>query len=119
LGYDVVHIQDRGYPFSYDTFGQRVLNVVRKLIFRDKSYKGKLQNKLNQKKQLEGIEAYERFDFSLVLRADFFDKNIIALIRQKTDFMLSFHFVVFGLGRATYSSVIYKESNRRCLLSIR
>jgi hypothetical protein len=97
LGYDVVHIQDRGYPFSYDTFGQRVLNVVRKLIFRDKSYKGKLQNKLNQKKQLEGIEAYERFDFSLVLRADFFDKNIIALIRQKTDFMLSFHFD--GIGR--------------------
>jgi alpha-beta hydrolase superfamily lysophospholipase len=24
LGYDVVHIQDRGYPCSDDTFGQRV-----------------------------------------------------------------------------------------------
>lgn len=97
LGYDVVHIQDRGYPFSYDSFGQRVLNVIRKLVFRDKSYKDKLQHKLNRKRQLEGIATSERFEFSLVLRADFFDKDIIALIRQKTDLMLSFHFD--GIGR--------------------
>lgn len=97
IGYDVVHIQDRGYPFSYDSFGQRVLNVIRKLVFRDKSYKGKLQDKLNRKRQLEGIATSERFEFSLVLRADFFDKDIIALIREKTDLMLSFHFD--GIGR--------------------
>lgn len=97
LEYDVVHIQDRGYPFSYGSFGQRVLNVIRKLIFRDKSYKGKLQHKLNRERQLDGIETHERFEFCLVLRADFFDKDIIKCIRQKTDLMLSFHFD--GIGR--------------------
>ena len=52
---------------------------------------------MNRRRQLDGIETHERFEFCLVLRADFFDKDIIKRIRQKTDLMLSFHFD--GIGR--------------------
>ncbi|NGM63273.1 hypothetical protein G5B30_15295 [Sphingobacterium sp. SGG-5] len=92
LGYDVVHIEDHGYAFKYTSLGQRIYNFIRKTFFKDRIYKEKLKQAYTYKKQQEILATYNHYDVALVLRADFFQRKLIDMARQKTDLMLCFHF---------------------------
>ncbi|WP_196940227.1 hypothetical protein [Sphingobacterium pedocola] len=92
LGYEVVHIEDLGYAFKYNSIGQRLHNLLRKVFLKDRSYKENLKIENNYIKQRKIIVQHYSFDIALVIRADFFKKSLIELIRQKTSTMISFHF---------------------------
>lgn len=92
LGYDVVHIENEGYPFKYKSFGQRFYNFIRKVLFKDKTYKMKLREEYTRNKQWQTLHESGDVDIALVIRADFFEKSLIEAIRQKTTLMLGFQF---------------------------
>lgn len=92
LGYDVVHIENEGYPFQYKSFGQRFYNFIRKLLFKDKTYKMKLREKYTLDRQWEILNSNKPFDLALIIRADFFEEKLIEAVRKKTDLMLGFHY---------------------------
>lgn len=92
LGYDVIHIENEGYPFKYRSVSQRLYNFVRKLIFRDKAYKVKLRKEYTRNKQWQILHESGDIDIALVIRTDFFEKSLIEAIRQKATLMLGFQF---------------------------
>lgn len=92
LGFEVVHIEDDGYPFKYRSVGQRLSNLFRKVFLGDKEYKNKLRRQFIIDSQLRRVQQYDNYDYALVLRADFFREDILASIRNKTKHMISFHF---------------------------
>lgn len=97
LGYEVVHIEDAGYPFKYKSIFQRVENLFRKIFKGDKAFKVQLRKQFLQDKQKEIIQSHGKFDFAVVIRADFFSKEILEAIRRKTDLIIGYHFD--GVGR--------------------
>lgn len=97
LGYDVIHVEDEGYIFKYRSLWQRVVNTYRKILFNDGNYKLKLRKDFIRKRQLEIINTRDYFDYVLVIRADFFEEEIIQYVQPKTKNMLSFHYD--GIGR--------------------
>lgn len=92
LGYDVVHIEDSGYSFRYRSLFQRLYNLYRKTIFKDRQFKIDLRENYISYVQSEILRKHSLFDFALVIRADFFSDEILATIAGKTDLMLSFHY---------------------------
>ncbi len=92
LGYEVIHIEEGGYPFSYSSLGERLYNLFRKTVFNDRLYKEMLKEAYTYRKQQEILDKYNFFDVSLVIRADLFRKSFIEIIRQKTSQMISYHF---------------------------
>lgn len=92
LGYEVVHIENEGYPFKYKSFGQRFYNFIRKVFFKDRAYKRKLREEYIRNKQWQILHESGHIDIALVIRTDFFEKSLIDAIRQKTTLMLSFQF---------------------------
>lgn len=97
LGYEVVHIEDAGYTFKYESVLDRLENLARKILLGDKQFKVKLRDKFLQNKQKEVLAQHKEFDFALILRADFFNMDIIKRIRNKTKWMVGYHFD--GVGR--------------------
>lgn len=92
LGYEVVHIENEGYPFKYKSFGQRLYNLVRKTFFKDKAYKTKLREEYIRDMQWQILRESGDIDITLVIRADFFEKKLIEAIRKKATLMLGFQF---------------------------
>ncbi len=90
---EVIH---HNYNFKYKNVFQRLKNVFYKIILNEKTYKNKLKNEFNLHIQKE-IISNQKFDITLVLRFDFFTKEILEYCKKRTD-----KFVVYqydGLSR--------------------
>ncbi len=92
MGYEVIHIEDSGYPFRYRSLSQRLYNFIRKIFFKDKSYKSKIRKDFVTDKQMSILCKEERYDVGLIIRTDFFDKKLVEKAKDKTDYLISFHF---------------------------
>lgn len=92
LGYDVVCIKDKMEGFRYKSFRERFYNSIRKFFLKDKSYKDRLKREYDYCKQLDILNSNAYYEFAIVIRADFFETNILKILRDKTKKMISFHF---------------------------
>ncbi|WP_164108912.1 MULTISPECIES: hypothetical protein [Sphingobacterium] len=92
LGYEVTHIENEGYLFRYRSLWQRFCNLVHKTFYNNGEYKARLREEYVLNQQIEILDKVEKYDYSLVIRADLFDKELIKKVRAKTDKLLSFHF---------------------------
>lgn len=92
LGYDVVCIKDKMEGFKYKSFRERFYNSIRKVFLKDKSYKNRLKQEYDYQMQLDILNNNACYDFAIVIRADFFESNILEVLRNKTKKMISFHF---------------------------
>lgn len=91
MGFEVVHIEDSGYSFKYQSFFDRISNAFHKLFLKD-NYKKKLYDDYVIKRQFEILNTCQHFDNALVIRADFFSMDLIETVRPKVSNFFSFHF---------------------------
>lgn len=96
-GFDVTVVLSAGYIFRYRNFGQRLYNFFRKNILGDRRFKQILRKNYTREQQLANIEKQEKYDYCLVLRADFFPVDILKFAKQKSEAFVSYHFD--GLAR--------------------
>lgn len=92
LGYEVTHIEDEGYEFSYRSFGERAYNFLRKVFLGDKTYKTTLRSQYTSFQQWSIFKSNAPFDYTLVIRPDLFDKQLIEAIKHKTELMIGYQF---------------------------
>lgn len=92
LDYDVTHVEDQGYTFRYRNLWERVVNLFKKIVYNDREYKQKLRKGFVKLQQLELINTHDEFDIVLVIRADFFNKEVIEYVQSKSKYMMSFHY---------------------------
>lgn len=92
LGYEVTHIENDGYEFTYRSFSERAYNFFRKVFLGDKSYKSALRAGFTKFRQWDIFKNNAPFDYTLVIRPDLFDRDLIESIRQKSELMIGFQF---------------------------
>lgn len=91
LGFEVVDISYNDDEFKYQNIWDRLVNLFRKTILRDKGYKNRLKFKtlgldvINCLKQLE-----HPADYCLLIRADIYPQEIIDQIRHKSNKMIAY-----------------------------
>lgn len=92
IGFDVTTILPNRVNFRYKSFFQRLTHWFRKLIDGDDSYKRKLKEIHTVKSLVNEIDSYNQFDYCLVIRADFFHPDILYKAKEKSDFIVSYHY---------------------------
>lgn len=92
IGFDVTTILPNRVNFRYKNFFQRLTHWFRKLIDGDDSYKRKLKEIHITESLVKEIDSYNQFDYCLVIRADFFHPNILYKAKEKSDFIVSYHY---------------------------
>ena len=84
--FDVVFIessQENIKGFKYKNFIDRLINAVRKIIFRDFTYKKKLKEKyiIDRAKKLL---THDKYDYAVIIRPDMYSENLLGFIRNHT-----------------------------------
>lgn len=92
LGYEVVVLHNNTYPFVYKDKRQRTTNFLRKTFLNDKGYKNALIRTYSDYKRMSVVQSYDHFDITLVIRADFFDTELLLEARKRSDKFISFHY---------------------------
>lgn len=92
MGFDVTTILPNRVNFHYKNLFQRLTHWFRKLIDGNDNYKRKLKEIHTVTSIVNEIDSYNQFDYCLVIRADFFHPDILRTAREKSDFMVSYHY---------------------------
>lgn len=92
LGFSVTTILRDSIKFKYKSIFQRLLNLFKKLVDRNTNYKKKLKAAYTSESLVREIDGYECFDYCLVFRADYFSKEVLDKAREKSSFMVSYHY---------------------------
>jgi hypothetical protein len=91
LNIDVKLFYASDEDFKYNSFGQKLMNFVKKNLLRDKSYKENLKanfDDYNLKAKLKDFN--DIVDFALVIRPDYFNSESLKLLKTKTKKMIGY-----------------------------
>lgn len=92
IGFDVTLVLNHNEKFRYSGFWERFQNYIHRTYFKDHHFKQQLVMRFNSEKQLADIRHHQRYDYGMVLRADFFDMKVLNEAREKVDQFVSFHY---------------------------
>lgn len=96
--------------FRYKNMAQKVKNLYRKTILKDKNYKEKLRKEFIEKILLEKAEKLPHYDIILMLNTDFFSDEFIRVIKTKTKKLVGNHWDGLGRTPAIYSKIKFFDS---------
>ncbi|MDY3317871.1 hypothetical protein PG637_00415 [Riemerella anatipestifer] len=92
MGYRVTVVHNE-YQFQYKSLRQRLHNVFRKIVYKDKIFKRTLVEAYSSSKQEELINiGSEFYDFCLVFRADFFSPKVLLQAKAKSRNMVAYQY---------------------------
>ncbi|WP_395077962.1 hypothetical protein [Flavobacterium sp.] len=106
LNFEVFLICNIGKDLKYKNFYDRLHNLFRKTILKDKSFKKKLFKKYELKNNLNYLKLIPNCDYSLTIRADLFNDKVLKAIVEKSSKNYSYQWD--GLSRFPD---IYKSLN--------
>ncbi|MBE8713674.1 hypothetical protein [Sphingobacterium hungaricum] len=90
LGFEVIGIPFTS-QFTYKNLGSRIKNFLRKNLFNDKTYKNRLKYEVTGREITNTINSISSpLDYALLIRADYYPKEIIQLIKQKAKVLLGY-----------------------------
>jgi len=91
-GFKVTKILSNPSGIKYKNWTEKMFSFLRKLFFNDKNYKKNIiqRNVLNY--QINQLSTVDNYDYGLFIRADFFDNEIIKLVKQKVKHLVSYHY---------------------------
>lgn len=92
MGYEPVTILHNSVRFKYKNLFHRLYNVYRKLIDGNNLYKKKLVKDTIAQELVKKIDFFERFDYCLVLRSDFFHDSVLLKAQEKSTKIVSYHY---------------------------
>lgn len=85
LDYEVVLLILTDKEFRYKNFFERLGNFLKKTFLNDKGYKSQLRVKRNSENlKIEIAKISEKIDYTLVIRPDYFTKNSLKLLKNKS-----------------------------------
>lgn len=84
LGFEVFLLCN-SEKFKYKNLYQKVTNFFRKFFFNDKLYKKRLIKKSNIESDIKTALSFPNVDFSLFIRPDLFDLEVIDIITKKSN----------------------------------
>ncbi|HLS38726.1 MAG TPA: hypothetical protein VK023_10690 [Sphingobacterium bovisgrunnientis] len=105
LGFEVTTILHNSVRFKYKNISQRLSNLFRKLIDGNTNYKKKLKDAHAAACLVKEIDRFNRFDYCLVIRADFFHKDVLHKAKEKSDFIVSYHYDGLRRNPAIYGRI--------------
>lgn len=82
LGFDVYLVCNN--HFRYKNFKDKLVNFYKKSFLKNKTYKRELARKYNSIENSEKLSSFPNTDYSLIIRADLFDKKTIQTIVSKS-----------------------------------
>lgn len=92
MGFEVTVVLHDSIKFKYKNIFQRVINAIKKLIDGNNQYKQRLAREYTAEQLLKRIDTFDLFDYCLVLRADFFHKNVLLAAKNKSRYIVSYHY---------------------------
>lgn len=111
LGLEVIYINpEETEDFKYESFNQRLLNLYHKIISGNKNYKIKLRKEYYFKAKYEIINTFEKYDYGLFIRADFFHDDIISYCKSKCDKLVAYHYDGINRNKEIYSKFGFFDS---------
>jgi len=91
LGFEVIDISFDYRNFKYKNLYERLTNLFRKTILRDKSYKNKLRFAAHQQIIKEILNAIpDQVDYAFIIRPDTYSEEILQLIKAKSDKLIGY-----------------------------
>lgn len=110
LGFEVVTIfPNYNHEFTYPTLFHRFYNAYRKIFYKDKTYKKKLTLKNDLEIINNKLATNSIFDYALFIRADFFDIEIIKLVKQNSQKLYSYHYDGLQRNPETFNIIPFFE----------
>lgn len=90
-GFNTIDISYKEHDFKYKNIGQRIENLLRKVFLSDKNFKNKLKfESFNQEISAKLNTLISKSDYALLIRSDIYPKEIIELVRAKSNFMVGY-----------------------------
>jgi len=90
-GFDIIDISYKYKDFKYKSFFERSNNFVRKIFFKDKSFKLKLKFERHRQRLLNTLNDMQyRADYALLIRPDIYPDHFIELIKTKAHKMIAY-----------------------------
>lgn len=90
-GYEVISICYSDDNFKYKNFQQRAINFFRKVFLNDKHYKNKLKIEKYKEDIMQIINGIDgNVDYTLLIRADIYPKEILEVLRQKSNSFIAY-----------------------------
>jgi len=91
LGFEVIDISYNDDIFRYRNIWDRLVNLFRKTILRDKGYKNRLKFEALGKHIISRLRDIEHCaDYCLLIRADIYPEEVIDQIKMKTNKMIAY-----------------------------
>lgn len=94
MGYETTCCEIK--DFKYKSFGQRLVNFIRKTFLRDKKYKVILQRKHAQEQIMKAIKGKAPFDYVLIIRPDICNVETIYDLKKKSKKMIGYQWDGFS-----------------------
>lgn len=111
LGLTVIYINpEETEDFKYESFSQRIINLYNKLILRNKDYKRKLRKDYYFKAKYEIINTFEKYDYCLFIRADFFHDDIIKYCKSKSEEFVAYHYDGVNRNKEIFNKIHFFNS---------
>lgn len=92
LGFEVTTVLHNGIKFKYKNISQRLSNLFRKIIDGNTAYKNKLREAYTAECLVKEIDRFNKFDYCLVIRADFFHEDVLRKAKEKSELIISYHY---------------------------
>ena len=89
-GFTVVNISFKDYQFKYTSSWQRVVNFLRKTFLRDKGYKAILKYNKYKDRIDHQLNAIDKAEYALLIRADIYPLPVIQQIKNKTKQLIGY-----------------------------
>ncbi|MCE3077235.1 hypothetical protein [Chryseobacterium gwangjuense] len=96
--------------FRYKNMAQKVKNLYRKTILKDKSYKDQLRKEFIERTLLEKAEKLPHYDTILMLNTDFFSDEFICIIKTKAKKLVGNHWDGLNRTPAIYSKIKFFDA---------
>lgn len=107
LGYEnvdfIFYSEDK---FKYKNLSQKLNNLYRKIVLKDKNYKEKLRAEFIEKTLIKKAQNLPQYDVILVMNTDFFSDEFLKILKTKTKKLVGNHWD--GLNRTPH---IYPKIN--------
>lgn len=91
-GFKVTTILSNPIGVKYKNWNEKISSFIKKTFFNDKKFKQKLINRNILSYQINQLSEINNYDYSLFIRADFFDDELIKLVKQKVKRLVSYHY---------------------------
>lgn len=91
IGFSIELVFTSDQDFRYENFSQKVYNFLKKTFLGDRDYKAKLQSSHDDRSLAKTLLKIEtKVDYALVIRADYFSKETLCLLKNKTNQLVAY-----------------------------